>query len=162
MSGWGLVPKVMRAGKGSPNEAEIRQHVTLSGSQFWIPFGGPYLDQNPSRIDISGHHFSTPLFIRLCSCRAVMTFNGSHTPFQPIKVVRRRRLDTKRAKRQQQNRRKDNLFKKACEYSLECGAYVYLAIKIKNGRIFTFNSDSTGEWPLPEAQMVRHHFLKGL
>ena len=43
------------------------------------------------------------------------------------------------------------------EYSLECGAYVYLAIKIKkNGRILTFNSDSTGEWPLPEAQMVRH------
>ena len=77
--------------------------------------------------------------------------------FQPIKVVRRRRLDTKRAKRQQQTRRKDNLFKKALEYSLECGAHVYLAIKIKkNGRIFTFNSDSTGEWPLPEAQMVRH------
>ena len=76
--------------------------------------------------------------------------------FQPIKVVRRRRLDTKRAKRQQQTRRKDNLFKKAREYSLECGAHVYLAIKIKkNGRIFTFNSDSTGEWPLPEAQMVR-------
>ena len=48
--------------------------------------------------------------------------------------------------------RKDYLFKKAREYSLECGAYVYLAIKIKkNGRIFTFNSDSIGEWPLPEA-----------
>jgi hypothetical protein len=74
--------------------------------------------------------------------------------FQPIKVGRRRRLDTKRAKRQQQNRRKDNLFKKALEYSLECGAYVYLAIKIKkNGQI---NSDSTGEWPIPETQMVRH------
>jgi hypothetical protein len=30
--------------------------------------------------------------------------------------------------------------------------YVYLAIKLKkNGRIFTFNSDSTGEWPLLEA-----------
>jgi hypothetical protein len=76
--------------------------------------------------------------------------------FQLIKVVRRRRLDTRRAKRQQQTRRKDNLFKKACEYSLECGAYVYLTIKIKkNGQIFTFNSDLTGEWPLPEAQMVR-------
>jgi hypothetical protein len=77
--------------------------------------------------------------------------------FQPIQVGRRRRLDTKRAKRQQQNRRKDNLFQKALEYSLECGAYVYLAIKIKkNGQIFTFNSGSTGGWPLPEAQMVRH------
>jgi hypothetical protein len=48
---------------------------------------------------------------------------------QPIKVVKRRRLDTKKAKRQQQTRRKDNLFKKAREYCLECGAYVYLAIK---------------------------------
>ena len=84
--------------------------------------------------------------------------------FQPIKLVTRRRLDTKRAKRQQQIRRKDNLFKKALEYSLECDAYVYLAIKIKkNGQIFTFNSDSTGEWPLPEAQMVTiTHYLKGL
>jgi len=79
--------------------------------------------------------------------------------FQPIKVVRKRRLDTKRAKRQQQTRRKDNLFKKAREYSHECGAYVYLAIKIKNGRIFTFNSDSTGEWPLPEAQMDNYYPL---
>jgi hypothetical protein len=79
--------------------------------------------------------------------------------FQPIKVVRRRRLDTKRAKLQQQNRRKDNLFKKAREYSLEYGAYVYLAIKIKkNGRIFIFNSDSIGEWLLSEAQMVYYHF----
>jgi hypothetical protein len=77
--------------------------------------------------------------------------------FQPIKVARRRRLDTKRAKRQQKTRRKDNLFKKVREYSLERGVYIYLAIKIKkNGRIFTFNSDSIGEWPLPEAQMVRH------
>src|SRR5947199_9292261 len=76
--------------------------------------------------------------------------------FQLIKVVRRRRLNTKRAKRQQQTRCKNNLFKKARKYSLECGAYIYLAIKIKkNGRIFTFNSDSTGEWPLPETQMVR-------
>jgi hypothetical protein len=70
--------------------------------------------------------------------------------------VRRRRLDTKRAKREQQTRRKNNLFKKAYEYSLECDTHIYLAIKIKkNGRIFIFNSDSTGEWPLPEAQMVR-------
>jgi hypothetical protein len=83
--------------------------------------------------------------------------------FQLIKVVRRRWLNTKRAKRQQQNRRKDNLFKKAREYSLEYGAYIYLAIKIKkNGRIFTFNSDSIKEWPLLEAQMVCHHFLKNL
>jgi len=54
--------------------------VTLSGSQFWIPVWGPYLDQNPnlaSRIDISGHHFSAPLFIGPRSCRAITTFSGS-------------------------------------------------------------------------------------
>jgi hypothetical protein len=81
--------------------------------------------------------------------------------FQLVKVIKKRRLDTKRAKRQQQTRRKDNLFKKAREYSLECGAYIYLAIKInKHGQIFTFNSDSTGEWPLPEAQMVCYSLSK--
>jgi hypothetical protein len=89
-----------------------------------------------------------------------MTRFTADMTFQPIKVVRRRRLDTKRAKRQQ-TRRKDNLFKKALEYSLECGAYVYLAIKIKkNGRIFTFNSDSAGEWPLPEAHRKILRFLR--
>jgi hypothetical protein len=81
--------------------------------------------------------------------------------FQLIKVGERRRLNIKRAKRQQQTRRKDNLFKKALEYSLKYSAYIYLAIKIKkNGRIFTFNSDSIGEWPLPEAQIVRHLLSK--
>src|SRR2546421_2781846 len=43
----------------------------LSRRQFWIPFGGPYLNQNPNLA------FSVPLFIGPCSCRAVMTFSGS-------------------------------------------------------------------------------------
>ena len=65
--------------------------VTLSGSQFWVPFRGPYLDQNPnlaSRIDISGHHFSAPLFIGPCSCRAVMTFSGSQFGIRTKSVFR--------------------------------------------------------------------------
>jgi hypothetical protein len=48
--------------------------------------------------------------------------------FQAMEIVRKRRLNTKQAKRQQQDRRSDNLWK-AYEYSLECDAYVYLAIK---------------------------------
>jgi hypothetical protein len=37
--------------------------------------------------------------------------------------------------------------------SLECDTDVYIGIKIKrNGRIFTFNSDSAGVRPLPEAR----------
>ena len=70
--------------------------------------------------------------------------------------MRKRQLDTKRAKRQQRDRRKENLFKKAYEYSLECDADVYVSIRIKKqGRVFTFNSDSTRQWPLSEAQMVK-------
>jgi hypothetical protein len=53
----------------------------------------------------------------------------------------------------------DSLIKNACAYGLECDAHVYLAIKIKkNGRIFTFNSDSAGGWPLSEAQIVCYPF----
>lgn len=77
-------------------------------------------------------------------------------PSQSTKIVRKRRLDTPRAKRQQRDRRRDTLFKKCCEYSLECCADVYISIRIrKDGRIFTFNSDSEGKWPISEAQMVR-------
>ena len=41
---------------------------------------------------------------------------------------------------------KESLIKGAYEYSLECDADVYMSIRIhKNGRVFTCNSDSTGE-----------------
>jgi hypothetical protein len=77
--------------------------------------------------------------------------------FQTTKIVRKRRLDSHKAKRQQQDRRKESLIKKAYEYSLECDADVYISIRIKrNGQIFTFNSDLTQEWPISEAQIVRH------
>jgi hypothetical protein len=75
---------------------------------------------------------------------------------QTAKMVRKRRLDSQKAKRQQQDRRKECLIKKAYEYSLECDADVYISIRIKkNGRVFTFNSDSTRGWPLSDAQIVR-------
>jgi hypothetical protein len=81
--------------------------------------------------------------------------------FQTTKIVRKRRLDSHKAKRQQQDRRKDSLIKKAYEYSLECDADVYMSIRIKkNGRVFTFNSCLTGDWPLSEAQTVRHLFWR--
>jgi hypothetical protein len=63
--------------------------------------------------------------------------------------VRKRRLDSHKAKRQQQDRRKESLVKKAYEYSLKCDADVYISIRIKKSeRVFTFNSYLTGEWPL--------------
>jgi hypothetical protein len=77
--------------------------------------------------------------------------------FQETKIVRKRWLDSHKAKRQQKDRRKESLVKKAYEYSLECDADVYMSIRIKkNGRVFTFNSCLTGEWPLSEAQIVCH------
>ena len=71
------------------------------------------------------------------------------------KIAKKRRSDSKKARRQQQDRRKAGLFKKAYEYSFECDADVYVGIRVKrNGRIFTFNSDTTGEWPLSNIEMV--------
>jgi hypothetical protein len=60
------------------------------------------------------------------SIRNFLSRQTADMTFQPIKVVRRRRLDTKRVKRQQQTRRKDNLFQKTREYSLEYGTYAAL------------------------------------
>jgi hypothetical protein len=51
--------------------------------------------------------------------------------FQTTKIVRKRRLDSHKAKRQQQDRRKESLVKKAYEYSVECDADVYISIRIK-------------------------------
>jgi hypothetical protein len=77
--------------------------------------------------------------------------------FQTIKIATKRRTDSPEARRQQRERRRVTLFKKACEYSLDCDADVYIAIRIrKDDQIFTFNSDSTGEWPLSEVQIVRY------
>jgi SRF-type transcription factor (DNA-binding and dimerisation domain) len=82
--------------------------------------------------------------------------------FQTKKLATKRRTDSPEARRQQRERRRVTLFKKACEYSLDCDADVYIAIRIhKDDQIFTFNSDSTGEWPLPEAEIVRHSLLGG-
>ena len=68
-----------------------------------------------------------------------------------------RRSESARAKRQQQGRRKESLFKKACEYSAECDAEVYLCVKIKrNGQIFFFNSKKSREWLPSDEQMVGH------
>lgn len=69
--------------------------------------------------------------------------------------MRKRQSDSQRAIRQQRDRRKESLFKKAYEYSLECDADVYVGIRIKkNGQIFAFNSGLTRQWPLSKAQMV--------
>jgi hypothetical protein len=143
--------------------------MTFSGSQFRIRLGPHIWTRTPFSLLKSFKSLSTPLGFDTPSTipsaakllsKIKARFTADMT-FPPIKVVRKRRLDTNRAKSQQETRRKRGLVKKAREYSLECGAYVYLAIKIKkNGRIFIFNSDSTGEWPLPEAQIVRHPFFE--
>jgi SRF-type transcription factor (DNA-binding and dimerisation domain) len=80
---------------------------------------------------------------------------------QGIKTTMKRRSESPRAKRQQQGRRRESLFKKACEYSAECDAEVYLCVKIKgNGQIFSFNSENSREWLLSDEQMVGHSLSK--
>ncbi len=37
-------------------------------------------------------------------------------------IIRKRRSETEKAKRQQRDRSEDNFYKKACECSLECDA----------------------------------------
>jgi len=73
------------------------------------------------------------------------------------RTVTKRQLDSARAKRQQQDRRKESLFRKAYEYSVACEAEVYLGIRVKkNGQIFTFNSENTRKWLPTDGQMVGH------
>jgi SRF-type transcription factor (DNA-binding and dimerisation domain) len=76
---------------------------------------------------------------------------------QGIKTTIKRRSESPKAKRQQQDRRGESLFKKACEYSARCDAEVYLCVKIKrNGQIYFFNSEISREWLPLDEQMVGH------
>ena len=77
-----------------------------------------------------------------------------------IETAIKRRSESPRAKRQQQDRRKDSLLKKAYEYSIGCDAQVYLGIRIKrNGQVFVFNSENTQEWLPLDGQMVYNSHL---
>lgn len=64
----------------------------------------------------------------------------------------KRRISDKRRANQQRYRRRNCLLKKANDYGVDCDADVYLVLRIrKNGQIFTFNTDSSGQW-LPSLQ----------
>ncbi|PKX99519.1 SRF-type transcription factor family protein [Aspergillus novofumigatus IBT 16806] len=68
------------------------------------------------------------------------------------RTIRKRKLNTPRAKCQQRIRRRDGLFRKAFEYCCECDADIFLMIRLKhNGQIYMFNSDS--RWPLMHEDM---------
>jgi hypothetical protein len=64
----------------------------------------------------------------------------------------KRLSESPRAKNQQRYRRRKGLLKKAYEYGIECDADVYVVLRIrKDGQIYTFNTDSSGQW-VPSAQ----------
>lgn len=66
-----------------------------------------------------------------------------------------RRVESLKAKRQQKSRRKDRLFTKAYKYSIYCDANVYVLIRTrKDGRIFSFTSDSINGWPPSLQELV--------
>lgn len=57
--------------------------------------------------------------------------------------IKKRHSDSTRAKTQQRHRRKKGLFKKAAEFSLECEADVFLAVRIhKTGQIYVLDSSA--------------------
>ncbi|KAL2835842.1 hypothetical protein BJX68DRAFT_251243 [Aspergillus pseudodeflectus] len=61
--------------------------------------------------------------------------------------VKKRRSETAKAASQQKNRRKNTIFKRAAEYSLECKADILVAIRIrKTGEIYIFDSSTEGRW----------------
>ena len=81
-------------------------------------------------------------------------------PRRTTQIVRKQRPETEKARQQQCYRRKDNLFKRAYEYSLECDADVYICIRIrKNGRVFTLSTDCDEAWPLPDEQLVSYEVV---
>ncbi|CAP91152.1 Pc13g00830 [Penicillium rubens Wisconsin 54-1255] len=60
--------------------------------------------------------------------------------------VKKRRSETAKAASQQKNRRKNTIYKRAAEYSLECKADTLVAIQIrKTGEIYVFDSTG-GRW----------------
>ena len=78
-------------------------------------------------------------------------------------VVRKQQPESEKARRQQCYRRKDSLFKKAYEYSLDCDADVYVCIRIrKNGRVFTLNSDCGEAWPMSDQKLVNYEEIRSL
>ncbi|KAL1979492.1 hypothetical protein VTN96DRAFT_5702 [Rasamsonia emersonii] len=75
--------------------------------------------------------------------------------------VRKRQSENLRSKTQQKNRRKDGLFRKAYQYCIECDADVYVVLRIRrNGQIYVFNSDSTGEWPPSKEQLNKYYLFQ--
>lgn len=59
---------------------------------------------------------------------------------------------------QKARRRRNTLFKKASEYSLECNADIHLVLRMKKSGIFILTSNSNG-WPLSDGQLVSFSLL---
>ncbi|CRL30343.1 Transcription factor, MADS-box [Penicillium camemberti] len=58
---------------------------------------------------------------------------------------------------QKARRRRRTLFKKASEYSSECGADIHIVLRMKkSGKIFILTSNSEG-WPLSQNQLMSYH-----
>jgi hypothetical protein len=60
---------------------------------------------------------------------------------------------------QKARRRRNTLFKKAAEYSSECGADIHMVVRMKkSGKIFILTSNSY-DWPLSDSQLVSFSLL---
>ncbi|EHA26113.1 hypothetical protein ASPNIDRAFT_170954, partial [Aspergillus niger ATCC 1015] len=73
--------------------------------------------------------------------------------------IQKRFSDSPKSKRQQQSRRKDNLFFKSFEYCHECDADIFIMVRNKKtGQILFFNSDSN--WPPSVEELVQYSPIK--
>ncbi|CAG8151129.1 unnamed protein product [Penicillium salamii] len=60
---------------------------------------------------------------------------------------------------QKARRRRRTLFKKASEYSSECGANIHIVLRMKkSGKVFILTSN-TKDWPLSQNQLVSFSLL---
>ncbi|RDH26427.1 hypothetical protein BDQ94DRAFT_155579 [Aspergillus welwitschiae] len=72
--------------------------------------------------------------------------------------IQKRLSDSLKSKRQQQSRRKDNLFFKSFEYCHECDADIFIMVRNKKtGQILFFNSNSS--WP-PSLEELASYYPK--
>ena len=90
----------------------------------------------------------------------VISISGFAMKLRGIKTTTKRRSESLRAKRQQQGRRGETLFKTSCEYSAGCDAEVYLCVKIKrNGQIVSLTRKNNENGCYQTSKWYVTHFL---
>lgn len=74
-----------------------------------------------------------------------------------LPLVKRRQLNSSRAKAQQRNRRKQSIFKKAKEFAFECESDIFVAVRVRQtGQIYILDSSTNDQWRKDLSNLVFH------